>query len=256
MSNPGVVVHEAFSIGPSLPVRIEDNLAEDVHIHIGPFRFDLTLEQLGELGEASTSLLDFYLKPFGLSVSNFDKEFLAQIAYMLVDLESADLERVAVQDLRVTIKKRFGFRKVVKLAESPVISAAHENFSNYERTFGSDQDNARKRIKRVQGIVATGEYGANGERVILFNDQMLVRDGQHRAAAIYLANPSAKIEVIRFRFRGNRHCIRRPLIIHSLQSFTLLKAKYIVLKMIRYISHLRRRIVSKVSHIRNLRSNG
>ena len=251
MSNPGVVTLETFPIGKTLPVRLEDNLGESIHIHIGPFRTDLTLEQFAELGSSAAKLLEYYLQNFGLTLINFDAKFLSEIAPMLLDLESAEFETVPVADLLVTTKSRFGFRSVQNISSGSVVAALQGDYSSYQRTMSANFDEGLERIDRTRAIVDSGQYGVSGERVILFNDQMLIRDGQHRASVFYTSQPSGEIDIIRLRFRDRRHSIRRPLILESFGNITLLAVKKLLINSLMYVAHFKRRVISKVNYTRN-----
>lgn len=257
MSNPGVVTLETLSLSSAMPVKIEDNLGESVHIHIGPFRFDLTLKELSKLSDDAEVLLDAYLGQFGLSVANFDRVFLGQIGHMLIDLEHASFEEVAVADLLVTVKRgRLGRLKVATIAGSDVIRAMNSDFDIYKQTFGLGKSHAKERIERAQNLVTSEEYGANGERIVVFNDQMFIRDGQHRAATIFSNNPSAKVEVLRIKFRDGRHSVPKAPLLASFTRIRPIHLRRFAGSALRCFSHLRRRVNSKINRIRNIRVNG
>lgn len=257
MSNPGVVTLETFALSPAMPVKIEDNLGESIHIHIGPLRLDLTLKELSGLSDDAEVLLDGYLSQFGLTVANFDREFLGQIGHMLIDLEDASFEEVAVADLLVTVKRgRLGRLKVSPIAGSDVIRAMNSDFNSYKQTFGLDRNPAKRRVKQAQKLAASGEYGANGERIVVFNDQMFIRDGQHRAAAIFSNDPTAKVEVLRIRFRDGRHSVPKVPLLTSLGKLRLIHLRRFAGRTLRLLSHLRRRVNSKLNRVRNIRVNG
>lgn len=46
-------------------------------------------------------------------------------------------------------------------------------------------------------------YGDNGQYIIVYNDENIIRDGAHRAAVLYSINPSAKIKILRLFFKKN-----------------------------------------------------
>ncbi len=257
MSNPGVITLETFAISSAMPVKIEDNLGESVHIHVGPLRLDMTLQELFGLSDDAEVLLDAYLGQFGLTVANFDREFLGQIGHMLIDLQDASFEEMAVADLLVTVKRgRFGRPKVAPIAGSDVIRAMNSDFDSYKKTFGLDRKSAKGRIDRAQNLAVFGEYGANGERIVVFNDQMFIRDGQHRAAAIFRNDPTAKVEVLRIRFRDGRHSVPKFLLLTSLGKLRLIHLRRFAGRVLRFLSHLRRRLNSKLNRVRNIRVNG
>lgn len=257
MSNPGVITLETFALSSAMPVKIEDNLGESVHIHIGPLRLDMTLKELSELSDDAEVLLDAYLGQFGLTAGNFDREFLGQIGHMLIDLESAGFEEVAVADLMVTVRRgRLGIRKATPIAGSDVIRAMNSDFESYKQTFGLDQAPAKGRVEHAQSLAVSGEYGANGQRIVVFNDQMFIRDGQHRAAAIFSNDPTAKVEVLRIKFRDGRHSVPKAQLLATLSKLRPIHLRRFAGRTLRFLSHLRRRINSKLNRVRNIRVNG
>lgn len=257
MSNPGVVTLENFTLPPSLPVRIEDNLAESVHVHVGPIRLDLSLAQMHTLAEDSSVLLDTFLSPFGLTVENFDRQFLGEIGWMLKDLEGAQFKRVLVSELKVAVKRnRLRRHEIVPIPESEVIKAMHGKFEGYSRTFKLPETRAKERIHRAKAISAMGEYGQTGERIVIFNDQMLIRDGQHRAAVLYSDNPDSKVEVICLKFRDNLHCIPRFPLLASAKNIRLRHVRRFAGRFVRFVQHVCRRVESKMNRIQNVYING
>ncbi|MBQ6975327.1 MAG: hypothetical protein IJQ16_02075 [Selenomonadaceae bacterium] len=54
-------------------------------------------------------------------------------------------------------------------------------------------------------------YPFNGEYILVFNNQNIIRDGQHRAASIYVMAPDAIIPVQRWIFKDNMFSIPNPL---------------------------------------------
>ena len=176
---------------------------------------------------------------------------------MLIDLESAVFEEVDVADLLVTIKRgKLGRLKVTSIAGSDVIRAMNLDYKGYNRTFGLDKSATPQRVVQAQNIISSGKYGATGERIVLFNDQMFIRDGQHRAAAIFAENPNAKIEVLRLKFRDGRYSVPKLLLLASLKEFSPTNLRRYAGKAFRFISHLSRRTKSKINRIRNYIRNG
>ena len=72
------------------------------------------------------------------------------------------------------------------------------------------QSNRQRLISIFESIRKNG-YPFNDEYIIVFNNQNIVRDGQHRAASIYVLAPEAVIPVQRWIFQDNVSDIKNPL---------------------------------------------
>lgn len=217
MSNPGVI--ELSNIKTSVGVfRIEDNLGESIHIHIGEFRIDLTINNLHKLAEQCKEIIDAFISVEKFSCKVLDPIFLMEIAEFLPDIEEIDYKKVLLSELKIDTYNNIHLPVYRGLEYSRVYRALQgdtqeddkrrqENdfgVSNHERTLLIDES------IREKGYMWKCSY------IVLFNDQMIIRDGQHRAASLYNLDKNQKIEVLVIRFVRNKHSMSRHPILNFL----------------------------------------
>ena len=75
MSNPAVLLLAETKI-QGKNVRIEDNLGEAIHIHIGEFRFSLSINEFLKISSEFLEGIDGILRTSNLSLDTFDKNAL------------------------------------------------------------------------------------------------------------------------------------------------------------------------------------
>lgn len=205
MSNPAVVElkNGAMSIGG---YRLEDNIGESIHLHIGDWRFDMTVAELEELSKKSEGILDSFLNIEGFSCRDVDPLFLSQISAFLPDLVEVRKEKIKLSELQVY--KWVGFVLFLKnIASSKVYKAycgdakADDRYVQVNKRGESNKD---RRDKMLESIKTNG-YPYENKYIILFNDQNIIRDGQHRAAALYYLYGDEEVEVLRIIFADNKH---------------------------------------------------
>lgn len=205
MSNPAVIelIDGCMSIGK---YRIEDNIGESIHLHIGDWRFDLTIEELNELARNSGIALNNFLSIDGFDYIDFDPLFLSQIASYLPDLIEVRDEKIKLSELLVDTRV-CGFIRYRGIDKSRVYKAYLGNAKEderYKQINKHGETNSDRRDTLLESIKNNG-YPYNNNYIILFNDQNIVRDGQHRAAALYYLNGDIEIPIKRMIFIDNKH---------------------------------------------------
>ena len=213
MSNPAVIILASSNSRTSRIRRfaIEDNIGESIHIHINEFRFDFSIDEFLIIADfIREALVDLdFLK--GGDLQNFDENFLCLMANHIERLESFSIEEIPLSELkcihRYKVFDGLHFSRLVSVAETAAtryLNRDDSSFINYP------QDNYRgvsnvKRLDQVVQSVRSG-YPKNGQRIVLFNGQNIVMDGQHRASALFhLYGPDEEISILRLTFVGKRH---------------------------------------------------
>lgn len=207
MSNPAVIElkNGRMSIGK---YRIEDNIGESIHLHIGDWRFDLTLEELNELTSQSVVALNKFINIDSFRVEELDPLFLSQISEYLPDLKEVRIERIFLSKLLVDTRI-FGIIRYKSIKSSRVYKAysgnerADEKYSQINKV---GETNKKRRDSILESVRSNG-YPYSNKYIILFNNQNIIRDGQHRAAALYYLYGDKEIEVKRFIFKDNKHIV-------------------------------------------------
>lgn len=262
MSNPAVInlIETKTSLGI---FRIEDNIGEAIHLHLGDIRYDLTIEEFCRLSKDISEALTNFLNVEGFHTENFSGEFLFQIADILPELVSIKEDNVMLEDLQVDIKGKYGLDKMVKLPKSRVIRALKgddkENNQRDERNYYSQKNNTR--LQEMLNSIKIYGYPVNNNKVVLFNDENHIWDGQHRAGCLYYLNGNISIPVVRMYFVDNKYNVNSNQIRDKLFKWDKSRLKR-VKKMIRskgktmYVSLLRITNSIKYKYDRNIHKNG
>lgn len=202
MSNPAVTKLVRDDIG-NLRFWMDDNIGESVHIHLADFRMDLTVEELNTLSKELTDTINKLVDIEGFDCNKMDPVFLSLLlAKKMKHLRSVKVDRVMLGDLIVNHRNRFGFLKYQKLSESRAVKALNgDNSENdgFRRSHHIGQT-SRQRLDAMKDSIAEHGYPYEGQYIILYEDQMLIRDGQHRASCLYVAQGNIEIPVLRLYF--------------------------------------------------------
>lgn len=206
MSNPAVIelVSGELECGN---FRIEDNIGESIHIHISEFRFDFSVKEFMLLAEKVRNVLDVLWKEMELDCSMIDPEFLFQISDFLPDLTHIEIRNIPLTDLKVDTINKIGFPTYRSISESRVVKALKGNHKEDDKRLQINPYGMtnQERTNYIAESVRINGYPYKNKRVVLFNDEMVIRDGQHRAAALYMENPNMSIEVLCLQFSYNLH---------------------------------------------------
>lgn len=196
MSNPAVL--KLVSLTETLedfPYRfdIEDNIGEAIHIHYKDFRIDLTIKQFYDLAESVEKIIEKLIVVDGFSCGKFDKVNLVGLSGLLPYLKEIREEKIKLDDLEVFSEDDDGKPCIKKLENSRVVLALNGNsFENdmreqinyYSNKSSFVQTNSQRLDYNLDYIKKYG-YPSNDERIILFNNSNVIRDGGHRAGILY-----------------------------------------------------------------------
>ena len=203
MSNPAVITLSSVDLINNINFRIEDNIGECIHIHYANYRFDFSIKDFLELENLITESISNSIELQGFNLDDFDIIFLASIADKLINLKKSSIELIPLNKLKVSILKH-GIPKIAYLKQSMMVKSlsndvkAYENY-NQENRF---EESNMERLKRVKDFIdSTGVDKI--KPIILFNDQDIIRDGQHRSA-IFLKNKIKEIKALRLHFEDNK----------------------------------------------------
>lgn len=202
MSNPAVTKLIRDDIG-NLRFWMDDNIGESVHIHLADFRMDLTVKELETLSEELKDTVNKLVDVEGFACNKFDPVFLSLLlAKKMKHLRSVQMDRVMIEDLIVNHRSRFGLLKYQKLAESRAVKALNgDNSENdgFRRSHHIGQT-SRQRLDAMKDSISEHGYPYEGQYIVLYEDQMLIRDGQHRASCLYVSEGNIEIPVLRLFF--------------------------------------------------------
>lgn len=202
MSNPAVtkLVRGEFD---KMSFWMDDNVGESIHIHLGNFRLDLTKNELYELNNELSSTITKLVNVEGFKCKNFDPVFVSRmLSPFLSRLVSIKIDYVKVGDLIVAYDTKRGFTKYANIKKGRAFKALNGDSSENEDNRGSHHvgQTSSERLDDMFNSVLEHSYPYNNQYIVLFGDQMLIRDGQHRASCILKQLGDIKIPVIRMYF--------------------------------------------------------
>lgn len=206
MSNPGVLYLATKNISNGVAFRIEDNIGEAIHLHYGDeLRIDLSVQEFFSLSSILRNSLNDLLGHTGFDEKNFDPIFLDMFSSDLIRLERVSFERIKLSELRVQTKNRIGLPVIRGIAYSRVFKALNgdsKELLTYEQENYREQSNT-DRAYEMKNYLEKVEYPFNNQYIVLFNDQNIIRDGQHRASCLYYLYGDIEIPVIRMKFKDS-----------------------------------------------------
>ena len=219
MSNPAVIVLDNASDKKSKFKRfvVEDNIGESLHLHVNEMRFDFTVDDylvFASLAREALGGLDFLC---GYSVENFDESFLKDCAKFIANLESIEIETKTLRDLKC-IHRYVAFGglhltrlvKVVDTAAYRFLKGQDDSFISYPQ-FNHVNENNEDRLRSIVESVKEC-YPKDDRYIVLFDGEDVIRDGQHRAAALAdIYGLDFEVEVMRFHFKGRPPKVRTHL---------------------------------------------
>ena len=255
MSNPGVIELVNTNLGRD-NFRVEDNLGESIHLHLNNFRIDLTCEQFLDLAKKSREIIRSMVFVNNFDIESFDELFLFEIAEMLPDLVEVKMDEIFLNNLQIDTFNKFHLPCIKSLNQSRVFKALNgvvvENNSHQQKNLFSvtNQD----RLDSVLYMINHDGYPCKEKYIILFNNQNIIRDGQHRAACLLYTKGNIKVPVMRLIFKDNKHNIKNHLILRYIFIWNRWRVKNaikgILLKLKRIKSKIKLKIRCKIISIR------
>lgn len=197
MSNPAVVKLSKKTINKS-KVWLDDNFGESIHIHIDDFRTDITIKEFEQLchdvGEAVNSLIAVD----GFDCNNLDPVYFEIALWKrLMNLKSVKIDEAALGSMWAP-----GKVGIFPLPESRAVRAlrgdSKENDEpRYSHHIGQTSQN---RLDSMKKSIQENGYPSNDQYIVLYGDDNIIRDGQHRAACLYSLYGDKKVPVMRMYF--------------------------------------------------------
>jgi len=208
LSNPGVIVLANKKINDSINIQIEDNIGESIHIHYNNFRLDLSVKEFLKLSKNMVESLNNLIEIEGFDVNNFDPTFLDMISKLLLDLTKVEYTTINLDQLKVQTLGCFNIPVIRDISQSRIIKAL-KGKSNEQFKYQQENLRGQTNIERMNQIftsISEHGYPYDDKHIVLFNNQNFIRDGQHRAAALFYLKGAIEIPVIRLHFKDNKYC--------------------------------------------------
>ena len=247
MSNPAVIILVDVRTKSGGSFRVEDNIGEAIHIHYDNMRIDFSVAEFLRFCEAVEESLNQMVTVDSFSASLFDPLFLHQISSKLSYLKEIRFEDINLEHLLISRQGFLGVPRWDKLNGSRVYKALRgdtkEN-DNYSQENFWNMSNGQ-RVSAVQEMIEEKGYPFNNEKIVLFNDQHYILDGQHRAAILWGSKGNISVPVMRLYFKDNRFNLSKRRWLKSFIPVMKSKLKSHIKKVLRKAKNFQNRIVAR-----------
>lgn len=216
MSNPAVITlaNSKTQKDKSHKIVIEDNIGESIHLHLDKLRFDFTIKDFIKFSSTVREAFTRLEKLKGFQIEDFDEHFLFECSEFLPDLLSIELDEINLKDLKCIVKKKIRhdliLEKILPIIKTPsfkFLKDDKKDYFKYEQFNYLEMDNEKRLLKLVDSIKKNG-YPHFNKHIILFNNQNIIRDGQHRASILaHMYGLDYRINVMRFNFKQNKYSL-------------------------------------------------
>lgn len=213
MSNPAVITlaNGSGKIRNLKRLCVEDNIGESIHLHVDNVRVDFTIKNFlafSRIIRASLEELGIFKK---YQLQNLDPHFLFEMSHLIKDIRSIEIKNYVLADLKSLVRVRVPKIGHVMMPRRINYSPAYQylkgldaSFEQYAQHNYPGQDNV-SRLKNLRDSVRQNGYPYKSNHIVLFGDQKLIRDGQHRAAILAAEGGlDQEVPVMVIHFRGNR----------------------------------------------------
>lgn len=222
MSNPAVIKLAMGKVGKS-KVWLDDNYGESIHLHIDDYRVDLSVQEFATLYEDMCDILNNLVDVEGLDIRNIDPVFLSLFLWKdLPNLISAKIDYIWLEDMMAPNNSD---HKIYKLSESVGVKALQgnpevsEGFRKSHHVFQTEKE----RMSIILESIKTNGYPHNGHYIIVYGNDNIIRDGQHRASCLYYLNGNQKVPVLRLGIKN----YQSPRIHPFYNSFVFVKTRVV-----------------------------
>ena len=201
MSNPSVCFLSSVEI-EGINFRVEDNLGESIHIHIGKLRISLSIEDYFAFSESVMKATRELFRIRGIELETLDAESLKGEWLPYYDkIKSVRIEETELESLYMKesyIKNR-AIKRIIPLRESGYIKVLEGDRSDieYYEEPGKLQPSRKQKLDFINQKILREGYPWNGN-LILVNQDGYIYDGIKRASCLYaLYSGNKKIPVLR-----------------------------------------------------------
>ena len=198
MSNPAVVKLQKKTIYKQ-KVWLDDNFGEAVHLHINNIRADLTIKEFDDLCADICDAINALLCVEGFDIHCIDKTYLESVLWKdLLDVKEVRIDHVRLSSLLCPNQEG----ELIPLPKSRGVKALEGDTQENDQIRASHHigQTSADRLNRAMDGIQRNVYPYKGQYIILYNDDFVIRDGQHRASCLYHLNGDMEVPVMRLIF--------------------------------------------------------
>jgi len=239
MSNPAVISLVISQVNGKI-LKIEDNIGEAIHIHYDNVRIDLTINEFSGFAKMIEESLQSLIEIDNFNLNNYDPIFLSDLNEKLYDLQKVCYEKINLSRLQIIRKNILGLPMKSNINESRVFRAisreTKENDEYIQKNYYGYTN--KDRVEYIYEQIKESGYPLKEEYIVLINNQNVIRDGQHRASALFHIYGNVEIPIIRLFFKDNKYNVRRFIILNAIKNNLKNKFK----KVLRKVTKLKNRL--------------
>lgn len=251
MSNPGVITLSTKKLTNGEELRIEDNLGEAIHIHYEDIRLDLTVNEFRELVQTISNTICQLIDINNFNIKNYDPVFLDMFSETLTDLVAIEDDVINLEDIQIVRKGICGLPIIRGLKESHMYRALlgkskeHDMFKQENMWNETNEE----RLNKILESIKKQGYPYNNNYMIFFNEQNIIRDGQHRAACLFYLYGNQEVPIKRFKFKYKRNNVSERPWLQVLFYWNKKKFKKVIKIFIHELKNLLLKVKNKVKRI-------
>ena len=199
MSNAAVIKLQRKTISGN-SVWLDDNFGESVHLHINDFRVDLTCEGFERMVRDAGLVLDELIQVEDFHTADYDPVFLEQMLWKkLTHLTEVRRDHVKLSELWMNEPRlvRIGQSRMYRCMEGKP-GALKKKHSDH---FGQS---SAERMAGIRSSIQEKGYDESLGWFVVYGDDNIIRDGQHRACSLLREQGDITVPVIRLYFSGDK----------------------------------------------------
>ena len=200
MSNPAVIKLQSTKIG-NRKVWLDDNFGESIHVHIDDIRIDLTVREFEQMYEDLCATLNRMVEVENFDAKRMDPAFISAMLWKrLPDLVGASIDNVRLGQMYGPAGS-----KVYRLPDSVGVQAlkglSDKNLKISRLTYHIGQTDDERLQELLESIKRNG-YPYNDNYIVMYGEDNVIRDGQHRASCLYYLYGDIEVPVLRLYFKN------------------------------------------------------
>lgn len=205
MSNPAVNVLSRARIH-GVTVSIEDNLGESIHIHIGDFRFEFTINEFMCIADKFYSAAKALVKEFNIDLDMFDSSaFDWMWFHRYSEISKIEISYVKLRELLTRENRTINgkvINKIMPISETIKYKALCEVEEKGNTDLVSSEELVR--LRGLYTLLQRNKYPVNS-RYILVNQFFQIYDGDHRSVCLYkLKGSDYTVPVVKITFNNEQ----------------------------------------------------
>lgn len=184
MSNPSVFELAKIKIDDSI-ICIEDNIGEAIHVHIGPFRIDLTIKEFLKITEKIENVFKFLLSEKEIDILEYNKYFLMNFRDYWLEILKVENKEVKISELKIRLEDEKGVLNSRKITESPFYKYYQKediNLEVYENILDIFQTNKEK-ADIIYNSIKENQFTFNHEWIVIDNEGYVL-DGEEKICSL------------------------------------------------------------------------